>query len=59
MHPPLGPDGNPVKPEMLTPVFPGNLIEQEVSTQRWIDIPEEIIEILYVGGQRPYAGQCI
>jgi tryptophan synthase beta chain len=45
--PPLGPDGQPVKPEMLTPVFPMNLIEQEVSTQRWIDIPEEVLNILY------------
>jgi tryptophan synthase beta chain len=45
--PPLGPDGQPVKPEMLTPVFPMNLIEQEVSTQRWIDIPQEVLDILY------------
>jgi tryptophan synthase beta chain len=45
--PPLGPDGNPVGPEMLAPVFPMNLIEQEVSTERWIDIPEEILNILY------------
>jgi tryptophan synthase beta chain len=45
--PPLGPDGNPVTPEALTPVFPMNLIEQEVSQQRWIDIPEGIIELLY------------
>ncbi|MCL5097924.1 MAG: TrpB-like pyridoxal phosphate-dependent enzyme [Candidatus Omnitrophica bacterium] len=44
--PPLGPDGKPVTPDMLAPVFPMNLIEQEVSTQRWIDIPEEILEIL-------------
>ncbi|MBN1125091.1 MAG: TrpB-like pyridoxal phosphate-dependent enzyme [Sedimentisphaerales bacterium] len=47
MLPPLGPDGNPVNPEMLTPVFPMNLIEQEVSPERWIDIPEEILDILY------------
>jgi tryptophan synthase beta chain len=47
MLPPLGPDGNPVSPEMLAPVFPMNLIEQEVSQERWIDIPEEILEILY------------
>ncbi|MFC2170196.1 TrpB-like pyridoxal phosphate-dependent enzyme [Acidobacteriota bacterium] len=47
MQPPLGPDGKPVSPEMLAPVFPMNLIEQEVSTQRWIDIPDEILEILY------------
>jgi tryptophan synthase beta chain len=45
--PPLGPDGKPVTPDMLMPVFPTNLIEQEVSTQRWIDIPEEVLGILY------------
>jgi tryptophan synthase beta chain len=32
---------------MLAPVFPMNLIEQEVSAERWIDIPEEVLEILY------------
>ncbi len=47
MQPPLGPDGNPVSPDMLAPVFPMNLIEQEVSQERWIDIPEEVLEILY------------
>ena len=45
--PPLGPDGKPIGPEMLAPVFPMNLIEQEVSSERWIDIPEEILDILY------------
>ena len=45
--PPLGPDGNPISPDMLAPVFPMNLIEQEVSQERWIDIPEEILDILY------------
>ncbi len=44
--PPLGPDGQPVKPEMLAPVFPMNLVEQEVSSERWIDIPGEILGIL-------------
>lgn len=47
LQPPLGPDGNPISPDMLAPVFPMNLIEQEVSQERWIDIPEEILEILY------------
>ena len=42
--PPLGPDGKPVSPDMLAPVFPMNLIEQEVSSERWIDIPEEVLE---------------
>jgi tryptophan synthase beta chain len=51
--PPLGPDGQPVKPEMLRPVFPDNLIEQEVSTQRWIDIPEEILELLAIWRPSP------
>jgi len=46
-QPPLGPDGKPVNPEMLAPIFPMNLIEQEVARERWIDIPEEILEILY------------
>jgi len=44
--PPLGPDGKPVTPEMLSKIFPMNLIEQEVSTERWIDIPEKVLEIL-------------
>jgi tryptophan synthase beta chain len=47
MNPPLGPDGKPVRPEQITPVFPMNLIEQEVSAKRWIDIPEEVLGILY------------
>jgi tryptophan synthase beta chain len=45
--PPLGPGGKPVTPDLLTPVFPMNLIEQEVSQERWIKIPEEILDILY------------
>jgi len=46
MNPPLGPDGNPVSPDMLAPVFPMNLIEQEVSSDRWIDIPEPVLDVL-------------
>jgi tryptophan synthase beta chain len=47
LQPPLGPDGKPVNPEMLAAVFPMNIIEQEVSSQRWIDIPAEVLDILY------------
>jgi tryptophan synthase beta chain len=47
LRPPLGPDGKPISPDSLAPVFPMNLIEQEVSTKRWIDIPSEILDILY------------
>jgi tryptophan synthase beta chain len=46
MQPPLGPDGKPITPDMLAPVFPMNIIEQEVSQERWIDIPEPVLEIL-------------
>jgi tryptophan synthase beta chain len=46
MNPPLGPDGKPVSPDQLAAVFPMNLIEQEMSQQRWIDIPEPILEML-------------
>ncbi|MFC1452486.1 TrpB-like pyridoxal phosphate-dependent enzyme [Verrucomicrobiota bacterium] len=44
--PPLGKDGKPIGPDALAPVFPMNLIEQEVSTERWIDIPEGILDVL-------------
>jgi tryptophan synthase beta chain len=46
-QPPLGPDGKPVSPEALAKVFPMNLLEQEMSPQRWITIPDEILDILY------------
>lgn len=43
--PPLNPaTGQPITPDMLAPVFPMNLIEQEVSTERWINIPDEVLE---------------
>ncbi len=35
----------PVTPDDLLPIFPLSLIEQEVSQERWIDIPDEIREI--------------
>jgi tryptophan synthase beta chain len=47
LQPPLGPDGKPVTPAALAAIFPMSLIEQEVSSQRWIDIPGEVMDILY------------
>src|SRR5512136_1073087 len=35
----------PVTPDDLLPLFPMALIEQEVSQQRWIDIPEEVQDV--------------
>jgi len=46
LPPPLGMDGKPIAPEDLAKVFPMNLIEQEMSTERWIDIPEEVLGYL-------------
>ncbi len=44
--PPLGPDGKPIGPEALAPILPMALIEQEVSAERWIPIPEPVREAL-------------
>jgi len=35
----------PMGPEDLAPLFPMELIKQEVSTERWIDIPEEVQDV--------------
>jgi len=53
LNPPLGPDGKPVQPEALAPVFPMNLIEQEVSPERWIDVPEDVLKILSIWRPSP------
>ncbi len=43
--PPLHPGTRePIGPEMLAPLFPMELIRQEVSTERYVEIPEEIRE---------------
>ena len=44
--PPLSPQTKqPIGPEDLAPLFPMSLIGQEVSTDEWIDIPGEVIDI--------------
>jgi tryptophan synthase beta chain len=53
MNPPLGPDGKPINPDDLAPVFPMNIIEQEVSSQRWIDIPEAVLDVLSIWRPAP------
>jgi tryptophan synthase beta chain len=44
--PPLGADGQPVRPKQLSAIFPAELIEQEMSQERWIEIPDEVRAIL-------------
>ncbi len=53
LNPPLGPDGKPISPDALAAVFPMNLIEQEVSAQRWIDIPEPVLDVLSIWRPSP------
>ncbi len=53
MNPPLDSNGKPIKLEDLAPVFPMNLIEQEVSTRRWIDIPEDVLKVLCIWRPSP------
>ncbi|MEU1432286.1 TrpB-like pyridoxal phosphate-dependent enzyme [Nocardia sp. NPDC005746] len=44
--PPLHPGtGQPVGPEDLAPLFPMELIRQEVSDDRYLDIPDEVIDV--------------
>ncbi len=53
MPPPVDRNGAPIGPDALAPVFPMNLIEQEVSTERWIKIPEEVLGILKIWRPTP------
>uniref|UniRef100_A0A803QKF7 tryptophan synthase n=1 Tax=Cannabis sativa TaxID=3483 RepID=A0A803QKF7_CANSA len=44
--PPLNPRTHePVKPEDLSPLFPDELIKQETTSERYIDIPDEVIDV--------------
>ncbi len=45
MEPPLNPQTKePVGPEDLSAIFPDALIAQEVSSERYIDIPDEVLQ---------------
>ncbi len=47
LQPPLHPaTREPVGPDDLAPLFPMALIAQEMSTDPWIDIPGEVIDVL-------------
>jgi tryptophan synthase beta chain len=46
LDPPLNPGtGRPLAPQDLEPLFAPALIEQEMSSERWITIPQDIIEV--------------
>ncbi|AXA37392.1 Tryptophan synthase beta chain like [Candidatus Sumerlaea chitinivorans] len=47
LDPPLHPGTKqPISPQDLGAIFPEPLIEQEVSQERWIQIPEEVLDVL-------------
>ncbi|MFN3952205.1 MAG: TrpB-like pyridoxal phosphate-dependent enzyme [Thermaurantimonas sp.] len=52
--PPLHPQTRqPIQPSDLLPLFPEALIKQEVSGERYIDIPEEVIDIYKIWRPTP------
>jgi tryptophan synthase beta chain len=44
----------PLVPEDLAPLFPPGLIEQEASTERWIEIPQEVHDIYRLWRPSPF-----
>ena len=54
LKPPLHPvTQKPLGPEDLAPLFPMELIKQEMSPERWIDIPEEVFDIYKIWRPSP------
>ena len=52
--PPLHPGTKqPIGPEDLAPLFPMELIKQEVSTEKYIDIPGEVLDLYKAYRPRP------
>lgn len=43
--PPLAADGRPATPAQMGAIFPGAILEQEMSAARWIEIPQQVREI--------------
>ena len=52
--PPLDPETNePMGPEKLSAVFPMGLLEQEMSPERFIEIPDEVMEVYKIWRPSP------
>jgi tryptophan synthase beta chain len=44
--PPLNPaTKEPIGPEALAPIFPMGLIQQEVNTEKWVEIPDQVRDL--------------
>ncbi|UNQ72898.1 TrpB-like pyridoxal phosphate-dependent enzyme [Infirmifilum sp. NZ] len=54
LPPPRSPaTGEPVKPEELEAIFPKEIVRQEVSTERFVPIPEEVREVYLIWRPTP------
>ena len=54
LKPPIHPGTHkPLTPDELAPLFANALIEQEMSTQRWIEIPEAVREVYRIWRPAP------
>ncbi len=54
LAPPLDPETNELMaPEKLAVIFPDALIGQEMSQERWIDIPEEVLDVYRIWRPSP------
>jgi tryptophan synthase beta chain len=52
--PPLHPGTKePVTPDLLAPLFPEPLITQEMSTEEWIDVPGEVLDVYRIWRPSP------
>ena len=52
--PPLNPGTlEPIGPEALAPLFPMELIKQEVTPEKWVDIPDEVRNIYSIWRPTP------
>ena len=58
--PPLNPGTmEPIGPEALAPLFPMELIKQEVTMDKYVDIPDEVEIFIPCGVQHHFTGLII
>ncbi len=54
LEPPMNPGTKkPLGPKDLEPIFPREIIKQELSLDRWIDIPDEVRQIFKIWRPTP------
>ncbi len=54
LPPPINPStGKPLSPSDLEPIFAKELIKQEMSSERWIPIPDEVLEVYRIWRPTP------